>query len=180
MSEVLLGSISIFAGNFAPRGYAFCQGQFLPINQNTALFSLLGTNYGGNGQTTFALPNLSGRVIVGAGNLLGGGSYAIGQAAGSESVTLLNGQMPLHTHSVLSNGSTASATNTSPAAGYPANSGSGRGGGGTPNYATVNDGTLMASNMISLAGGNQPHSNLQPYLVVNYIIALQGIFPSRN
>jgi microcystin-dependent protein len=164
-TEPFLGEIRAFGFNFAPRGWAQCNGQLLPINQNQALFSILGTTYGGNGQTTFALPNLPGRVPVHAGN-----GIQLGQAGGAQSVTLQNNQIG-HGHAV-----SASATaNAFAAAGnFPASAA-----GGGSLYGTSAD-TAMNAAVVSPAGGSQPHDNMQPYTVVNYCIALAGIFPSRS
>ena len=171
MSEPFLGEIRIFPYNFAPQGWAFCQGQVLPISQNTALFSLLGTTYGGNGQTTFALPDLRGRVPLGQGQGPGLSNYVLGQSGGAESATLSTSQLPAHTHPVVANSGTGS---------------TGRPGGAVPartasaTYAAAPDGTAMNAGMIGAAGGNQPFDLRQPYLALNPCIALQGIFPSRN
>lgn len=172
--EPFLSMIVLFGCNFAPRGWAFCQGQILPIAQNTALFSLLGTTYGGNGQTTFALPDLRGRVPIGFGQGPGLSSYALGQQGGSESVTLLLNQMPAHTHAFMA---TAEAGDTAdPTGAYPANTGA-----LDKEYklAPVNK-VAMNTAAVETKGGSQPHTNLQPYLALNYCIALEGIFPSRN
>ena len=166
--------------NFAANGWALCNGQLLPINQNTALFSLLGTYYGGDGRQTFALPNLQGRVPIHQGNGAGLSPYAIGAAAGTEDVTLQVTQMPSHNHLVgVSNqvGSVADPTNAVLAQG---NSGSNRDAVAVSNYVSTAATGTLAPTTISAAGGSQPHSNLQPYLCVNFIIALQGIFPSRQ
>lgn len=169
MSDPFIAEIKLFAGNFAPRGWAFCNGQILSIAQNTALFSLLGTTYGGNGQTTFALPDLRSRVPVHPGQGPGLSNVTLGQAAGSETVTLLQTQMPQHGHMV-------AATNGSAGASRPANNFLSAGG----SYANASDGTTMNPNMVQGAGGGQPHENRQPYLGLNFIIALEGIFPARN
>ncbi|MGH9628803.1 MAG: phage tail protein [Bryobacteraceae bacterium] len=174
MTEAFIGSIVLFAGNFAPRGWAFCQGQLLPIAQNAALFSILGTTYGGNGQTTFALPDLRGRAPIGAGQGPGLTPVTLGEAAGSETVALTAGQMPAHTHAVACD--SASAGNADPANSYPGNPGTLS---GAQLYGTAANAT-MAPNMITPAGGSQPFSIRQPYLGLNYIICLEGIFPSRN
>jgi microcystin-dependent protein len=174
MTEAYIGSIVLFAGNFAPRGWAFCQGQLLPIAQNSALFSILGTTYGGNGQTTFALPDLRGRAPIGTGQGPGLTNVALGQQAGSESVTLTVSQMPAHNHLVACDA--AAADNAVPTNNYPGNPGSLSGAtlyGPTPT-------ATMGPAMISAAGGSQPFSVQQPYLGLNYIICLEGIFPSRN
>ncbi|HUR23841.1 MAG TPA: tail fiber protein [Acidimicrobiales bacterium] len=169
MSEPFIAQIMMFGGNFAPRGWALCNGQILPIAQNTPLFSLLGTTYGGNGQTTFALPDLRGRVPVHTGQGPGLSNVVLGQAGGSEAVTLLQTQMPQHGHGV-------AASNSSAGASRPANNFLAAGG----SYATATDGTVMNPGMIQGSGGSLPHENRQPYLGVNFIIALVGIFPSRN
>ena len=166
MSEPFLAQIMLFGGNFAPRGWAFCSGQILSIAQNTALFSLLGTTYGGNGQTTFALPDLRGRVAVHPGQGPGLSAVTQGESSGTETATLLVTNMPAHSH--FPQATNAAATTSKPANAVPA-------GGGV--YATP-----AAVNMAATtpAGGSQPFSIRNPYLGVNYIIALEGIFPSRN
>jgi microcystin-dependent protein len=149
---------------FAPRGWALCSGQVLAIAQNQALFSLLGTTYGGNGQTTFALPDLRGRVP------LHFGTGTLGEAAGTETHTLLATELPTHTHTVVA--SSNAADSVSPAGAFWTNA-------GQTNFAGTANGT-MAANSVQVVGGSQPHNNLSPYLTVNFIIALQGVFPSRN
>ena len=174
MSQPFVGQLMLVAFNFAPRGYAEAAGQILPISQNTALFSLLGTFYGGDGKTNFALPDLRSRLAVGMGQGPGLTDRVIGEVSGSEVVTLLQTEMPAHTHPIGCDpapGSTTAAVNGAPA----------RLNGGTPYAAsgsTINQ--QMNQNMLSAAGGNFPHNNLQPYLALNWIIALQGVFPSRN
>lgn len=167
--EPFLGEIRLFPYTFAPRGWAFCQGQILGIAQNTALFSLLGTTYGGNGQTTFGLPDLRGRVAVSSGQGPGLSPYSLGQQGGTESVSLTQNQMPLHAHLV-------NASSVSPNASRPGNAFLAANG----PYQAAPDGTTMAPGMIQGTGGNQPHENRQPYTTLNYCIALEGIFPSRN
>jgi microcystin-dependent protein len=170
-STAFLGEIMLVPYNFAPRGWAFCQGQILSIAQNTALFSLLGTTYGGNGQTTFALPDLRGRCAISSGQGPGLSPYTLGEVTGSESVTLITTQMPLHSHIV--NAVDDDATSSLPDGHSLATI--------TPaGYASAMPNTTMDTRMIQGAGGNQPHQNLQPLLVLNYCIALQGIYPSRN
>lgn len=172
MSEPFLGEIRLFPYNFAPRGWAFCSGQLLSIAQSTALFSLLGTTYGGNGQTTFGLPDLRGRSALSSGTGPGLQTYDLGEVAGVETVTLITTQMPQHNHSVLASSTDSSAKN--PSGNIP-------GGTASPVYAAANTANnVMAPNMIGIAGGSQPHENRSPYLVLNYCIALEGIYPSRN
>lgn len=168
--EVFLGTIMLFGFNFTPRGWAICQGQLLSIAQNSALFSLLGTQYGGDGRTTFALPDLRGRVPLGFGQGPGLSDYPIGQLGGTEQVTLTSGQMPPHSHGV---NAAASATSKAPMNNLPAVSTGGSA------YGPTAAGT-MAAGMVQSAGNGQPHANMQPYLVANWCIALEGIFPSRD
>ncbi len=165
MATPFLGEIKIFTFNFAPRGWALCNGQILPINQNQALFSLLGTTYGGNGQTTFALPNLQGRMPVHV-----GGGIPLGQSGGAETETLLPAQMPGHSHAVKCSSNAGSATDPSNAY-WAVTPGSAYG--AAPNAA-------MAPQAIAATGGGQPHNNMPPYLALNFCIALQGIFPARG
>ncbi len=162
MSQPFIGQIKIFSFNFAPRGWALCNGQTLPIAQNQALFSLLGTTYGGNGTTNFLLPNLQGRVPMHVGNGL-----TLGQAAGNETVTLLTTQMPAHTHSV-------SASNAAPTLGPPTNNLWAQGA-----YSASTNGTMLPAD-ISNNGSGQGHENRSPFTVLSFCIALTGIFPSRN
>lgn len=167
MSEPFLGEIKIISWNFAPKGWAFCNGQFLPINQNQALFSLLGTMYGGNGQTTFALPDFRGRVPVHVGDGL-----IQGEKAGTASVTVNIQQLPTHNHfvDVTNNDATdANPTGTGLLAKPVANS-----------FGPFGNTTTMNAGIVGNVGGSQPHENRQPYLALNFIIALIGIFPSRN
>jgi microcystin-dependent protein len=173
MSEPFLGMIIIVPYNFAPRGWAFCNGQILPIAQNTALFSLLGTTYGGNGQTTFALPDLRGRVPNSSGQGPGLSSYDLGQVGGTESSTLTINQMPGHNHTVTAPASGEDATSSKPAGNYLGKTAS-------PIYSATTDNTLTAAIPSGNTGGSQPFSLLQPYLTLNFCIALEGIFPSRN
>jgi microcystin-dependent protein len=174
MSEPFLGEIRMTGWNFASRGWALCNGQLMSIAQNTALFSLLGTTYGGDGITTFALPNLQGRVPIHQGQGPGLTNRTIGEVGGAESVTLLQTQMPAHNHLV---SASQSADGTSPGNSFPGNDSR-----GTPLnvYNSTSDGTVMNPAMISSSGGNQPHDNMQPYLCVSFMIALEGIFPSRS
>ena len=168
--EPFIGQIMMFGGNFAPRGWAFCDGQLLPISQNTALFSLLGTTYGGDGRTTFALPDLRGRTPIHSGHGPGLSDYRQGSKGGQETVTLTVNQMPSHNHVVKANldeGTSDEVENN-----YLSNS-------STPLYSSSADGNLNTSSVVH-TGGGQAHSNMQPYLAIQYVIALQGIFPSRS
>ena len=168
MSEPFLSEIKIVSFNFPPKGWALCNGQLLPINQNQALFALLGTTYGGNGQTTFALPNLQGRLATHE-----GAGHTLGEAAGSSSVTISQQTMPAHFHFI-------NASQTDGDVNFPTNGVLAREVGNP--YRPPADGSLIALNpaMITSVGGSQPHTNLMPYLVLNFCIALQGIFPSPN
>lgn len=166
MATPFIGQISIFAGNFAPRGWAFCSGQLLAIAQNTALFSILGTTYGGNGQTTFALPDLRGRVPISAGQGPGLSPYQLGQIAGAENTTLLVNNLPAHSHGIAA--SSGDQTTNRPTNGYLA---------AGNRYSTTGNAAMAPT---ANAGAGQPFNNVQPYLTVNFIIALEGIFPSRN
>jgi microcystin-dependent protein len=173
MSEAYIGEIRIFAGNFAPQNWALCNGQLLSISQNTALFSILGTTYGGDGKTTFALPNLQSCVPVHQGQGAGLSPYVPGQRGGSETVTLNSQQMPQHNHTMgtLSAAGTAARPNTQ----LLAQSTSGNVYGPAPS-----DGSALNQAAIGMAGGNQPHPNIQPYLALTFIICLYGIFPPRS
>lgn len=166
MSTPFLSEIKIVSFNFAPKGWALCNGQLLPINQNQALFSLLGTTYGGNGQTTFALPDLRGQVPIHVGN-----GHTLGEEAGSTSVTLNILQLPTHIHSL-------QATNTTATLDFPGGNVLGKA--PISAYGPAARLTPMNAGTVGSVGGNQPHNNMMPYLVLNFIIALQGIFPSRN
>ncbi|MBO6738584.1 MAG: phage tail protein [Phycisphaerales bacterium] len=181
-----LGEIRMFAGNFAPRNWALCDGQLLPIAQYSALFSILGTTYGGDGRTTFGLPDLRGRFPMHPGHGPGLSSRQLGQKGGVEEVTLTTLQMPSHTHpastQVTSEASDSEGTLTNPEDAIPAKSGS-----GDPDWANENNANVelsdqmhSASTTIGHAGGNQAHDNMSPFNCVNFIICLQGIFPSRN
>jgi len=182
MNEPFVGGIYIVGFNFAPNGFQMCNGQLLSISQNTALFSLLGTTYGGNGTSNFQLPNLQGRVPIHQGQGAGLSPYVLGETLGVESVTLLSSQMPSHAHLVNANkeaGTTATPGSTTYLAAGPS-TGSGPNSSALKTYTiNANDATLHP-NSIAATGGNQPHENRQPMLVVNYIIAMVGIFPSRN
>ncbi|HVS40439.1 MAG TPA: tail fiber protein [Gemmataceae bacterium] len=175
MAEPFLAEIKLFAGNFAPRNYALCNGQILPISQNTALFSLIGTYYGGNGTSNFALPNLQGRAPIHQGQGPGLSQYVIGENGGEETVTLQTTQMPSHSHTPGCDG--AAGTQSSPTNSVWAATAGGR---GRPTVYAAAAGSTMNSAAVRPAGGGQPHNNMSPYLVVNFIIALQGVYPSRN
>lgn len=172
MSNPFLGQILLVPYNFSPRFWAFCNGQLLSIAQNTALFALLGTTFGGNGQTTFALPDFRSRVPIHPGQGPGLSPYVLGQQGGSESVTLTIPQMPAHNHIAQLHASGATGSDGSPTGNYLAEN----------NQYTNSTNTVMNANAVtnSIAGGSQPHPNIQPYLCINFIIALQGIFPSRS
>lgn len=171
MTQPYIGEIQVFGFNFNPRGWAFCNGATLPISQNTALFALLGTTYGGNGQTTFQLPNFAFRAPMEQGAGPGLSPRTLGETGGVQNVTLTPNQMPAHTHGF--SASSTAGTVASPLAAVPAPGASGRT--PPPRYATAAN-TLMGPS--GTAGGGQPHQNLQPYLGINFCIALQGIFPS--
>jgi microcystin-dependent protein len=176
MSQPFLGEIRMFGFNFAPRGWLLCNGQTLAISQYAALFSLLGTTYGGNGTSTFQLPNLQGQVPIHQGTG-GGGTYVMGETGGSSNVSLLANNMPIHTHLVNVDGN-ASGKNTP----------SGNFLGTVPPLAPVDNkvysagpaNATMAATAVGTAGGNVPHNNMQPFLVVNFCIAMVGLFPTRN
>lgn len=183
--EAFIGTVMLWGPNFAPRGWAFCQGQLMSISQNTALFSLLGTTYGGNGQTTFALPNLQGRVPVGAGQSPGTSTYVLGESAGTESVALTSAQMPQHSHTLAASNTDSASLTQAPAAGWTlgaAASVTGRPPVATPvqMYNASNISQPVQSAPTSVAGGGTPVPVIQPFQVLNYIICLEGIFPSRN
>jgi microcystin-dependent protein len=175
--EPFLGSLLLVPYNFAPQGWALCNGQLLPISQNTALFSLLGTTYGGDGVSTFALPDLRGRVPISAGQGPGLQNYSLGQSGGAESATLGVNQLPVHTHSV--NAVSSEATSTSPANNYLAASKGGSVTGGAI-YSSSQPNTTLNAGTIGPAGSGQPVDIRPPYLTFNWIIALQGIYPSRS
>jgi microcystin-dependent protein len=171
-----LGAIFIFAGSFAPRGYALCQGQLISISQNAALFSILGTTYGGDGVQTFALPDLRGRAPIGTGTGPGLQPVIAGQAGGSQNVSILTSNMPSHTHAL--NASTGSATQPLPTGNVLASIQDSTGAQSVAYLPASN--TTMAATAIGLTGGGLPVNVQNPYLGINYIIALQGVFPSRN
>lgn len=170
MAQPYVGEIRMFAGNFAPNGWMFCDGQLLPISENETLFQLIGTTYGGDGESTFALPDLRSRVPIHQGTGPGGSTYIIGEMAGVEQVTLTTQQIPAHSHPLLV--STAVANNSNPAGSVPGESPS------VTLYLEETPTTLMNASAITATGGSQPHNNVQPYQCINYIISLFGIFPS--
>ena len=179
--EGYIAEIRLFAGNFAPRNWAFCQGQIMSIAQNTALFSLLGTTYGGNGQTTFALPDFRGRVAVGTGQGPGLPSMTLGQVGGENTHTLITQEIPQHNHTVGASTSDANIGNPNGntlAVGQVTISGNTN---GVSMYVSgTNPNVQLNPQTGGFTGGSQPHNNMQPYLGMNYIICLFGIFPSRN
>lgn len=169
MSDQFVAEIRIFPFNFPPTGWAFCDGQLMPLSQNTALFSLLGTTYGGDGKSTFALPDLQGNAPMQPGQGQGLSLRDLGEMSGVESITLLVSEIPLHTHTY--QGTEEAANENNPGGNAPAN--------GVGMYAAPNNLTPMAFQTLSPAGGGLPHNNMQPYLTLNFCIALQGIFPQR-
>jgi microcystin-dependent protein len=173
MADPFVAEIRIFGFNFAPRGWAFCNGQLLPISQNTALFSLLGTTYGGNGTSNFALPNFQGNAPMHPGQGPGLSLHDLGETAGSETVTLLESEMPAHGHAL--NASQADGTSQSPVGERSAS-----GLGGVADYAAPSSLTQLSPQALQPAGGDQPHNNMQPYLALNFCIALQGVYPPRT
>lgn len=174
MADPFVAEIRIFAGNFAPTGWAFCNGQILPISQNTALFSLLGTTYGGDGKSTFALPNLQGRAPMQPGQGPGLSLRDLGETGGETTVTLLETEMPVHSHAMQANGFPASFQ--VPAA----NRTLARSGNGNAYKSGAGPTVNMAARTLGTAGGSLPHNNMQPFLGLTFIIALQGIFPPRG
>lgn len=176
MADPFVAEIRVFPFNFAPKGWAQCDGQLIAISQNTALFSLLGTTYGGNGKSNFALPNLQGAVPMHPGQGPGLSLHDLGESAGTDTVTLLQTEIPVHTHQAMANAGGQVSSNA-------VNTAWGSGGfGSLAMYATPPAGSLvnMSPQALAMAGNDQPHNNLQPYLVLNFCIALQGIFPPRG
>jgi microcystin-dependent protein len=185
MDNGYLGQVVLFGGNFAPLNWAFCQGQLLSIAQNTALFSILGTTYGGDGQTTFALPDLRGRVAVGTGAGPGLSPWDLGELQGNETIGLNTSQMPMHNHAVMVSNNTATSPNaTNTGTCYLAASTGSYGGDPLSVNMYYNDSVppadVLGNNSISSSGGSQPHQNIQPSLGLNYIICTEGIYPSRS
>ena len=160
-TDPFVGEVCLVAFNFAPRGWAFCNGQLLPIAQNTALFAILGTTYGGDGRTTFGLPNLQGRMLIGAGQGAGLSNRTIGETGGVETVNLLSSELPAHNHPATTPDNVVVR------------------GTGAAKYGLTTGKSTGASFTTEVAGGGLPHNNMQPYLALNYIIALQGVFPPR-
>lgn len=171
--DPFVAEIRIFPFNFAPRGWAWCDGQLLPLSQNTALFSLLGTTYGGNGKSNFALPDLQGRAPMHPGQGPGLSLHDLGETGGSPTVTLLESEIPSHPHGLMAQGAPAD-TNNPPQNMYS------RVIGATPYQTTVASLASMAGQALAPAGGDQPHNNMQPYLTFYFCIALQGVFPPRT
>lgn len=173
MSEPFIAEIRIFAGNFAPRGWAFCNGQLLPVAQNTALFSLIGTTYGGDGRTTTALPNLQGRAPMHPGRGPGLTARRLGEKGGIETVTLSEAQMPNHIHALMANPQPGNRPDPGGDRAYARTT-------GAAPYGAAANLTGMATQALLPAGRSQAHNNMQPFLAINYIIALVGLYPSRS
>lgn len=174
MADPFLAEIRIFPFTFAPKGWAWCDGQLMPISQNTALFALLGTVYGGDGKSTFALPDLQGRAPMHPGQGPGLSLHDLGESGGTETVTLLESEMPVHTHGVLAAPGILAGDNNIPVGNAFAKSSQGN------SYTPAANLTQMAFQTIAPAGGSQPHNNMMPYLTCYFNIALQGIFPPRG
>jgi microcystin-dependent protein len=173
MSNPFVAEIRIFPFNFAPKGWAFCSGQILPLSQNTALFSLLGTTYGGDGKSNFALPNMQGNVPMHPGQGPGLSLHDLGETGGSDTVTLLDSEMPIHSHTMTA---FASAGNRL----TPVGNSIARANGATPFVPGNPSHVTMSDSAVAPVGGDQPHNNMQPYLTLNFCIALQGVFPPRT
>ena len=172
MAQPYVGEIRMFGGNFPPVGWMFCDGQLLPISENETLFQLIGTTYGGDGESTFALPNLQSRIPIHMGTGPDGTTYVLAEAAGVESVTLTTQQIPNHTHPLLASADPANTLN-------PANNVLAGTATATP-YFNINPATPLSPQAVTPQGGSQPHENTQPFLCVNFIISLFGIFPSQT
>lgn len=173
MSDQYVGEIRMFAGKYAPKDWAFCDGSLLSINGNEMLYSLIGVTYGGDGQTNFKLPDLRGRIPISLGqNPQTGTTYAAGQAGGVEKVTLISDQLPAHTHAVNAQSSTTGAVDNPTNAFWA--------GSATKQYTKSNPNAVMSTNAIDAVGGGQPHDNMMPYLVVSFIIAVNGLYPSQG
>lgn len=180
MAEPFLGQIMIVGFNFAPVGWATCDGQLLPISQNTALFSILGTTYGGNGTTNFALPNLRDATPLHLGQGPGLSNYFLGQSGGTPTVTLTTSQLPQHTHTLTGDGSVSAFGTPAESVVFGATRGAKPGAVSVYGPSDANNPALLHASSISSSGSGQPHNNRQPYLGVMFVIALQGIYPSRN
>lgn len=182
MADQFVAEIRIFPFNFAPTGWAMCNGQLLPISQNTALFSLLGTTYGGDGKSTFALPDLQGNAPIQQGQGAGLSDYFLGQASGSDTITLLDTEMPMHNHSfsaTTSQGTTQSSSGSQLAEGFAGSKGASSLANCYSTHANLAT-TALSFMSLSVAGSSFPHNNMMPYLTLNYCIAMQGIFPPRS
>ncbi len=175
MAQPYVGEVRMFGGNFAPAGWMLCQGQLLPISENDTLFNLIGTTYGGDGQETFALPDLQGRAPIHQGTSSSGTTYTIGEKAGVEQVTLSTQQIPVHTHAPLATNQGPVNLPTGALLGIPNSAPA-----GTNIYGSDVPLQALNANMVQSAGGSQPHENMQPFLVVNFIISLFGVYPSQN
>jgi microcystin-dependent protein len=173
MADPFVAEIRIFPFNFAPKGWAFCNGQILPLSQNTALFSLLGTTYGGDGKSNFALPDLQGSTPMHPGQGPGLSLHDLGEQGGSETVTLLESEIPLHTHNLMAQSTPLGGTT------LPDGNSLNRPGSGNLYSASAANQVQMADQTLAHTGGDQPHNNMQPYLALNFCIALQGVFPPR-
>jgi microcystin-dependent protein len=174
MADPFVAEIRIFPFNFAPKGWAFCDGQILPLSQNTALFSLLGTTYGGDGKSNFALPNMQGNAPMHPGQGPGLSLHDLGETGGSDTVSLLESEIPSHSHQLMSVAGFAGTNND------PTNEVLAKGDAGLQPYASPGALVNMADSAIAPAGGDQPHNNMQPYLTLNFCIALQGVYPPRT
>lgn len=173
MAQPYIGEIRMFGGNFAPAGWMFCEGQILPISENDTLFQLIGTTYGGDGESTFALPDLRGRVPIHSGTSSSGTTYTLAETGGAEEITLTHNQIPAHTHNLTATADladTASPSNAIFSTNPP----------GSKMFSSAAPATALNSSAIANAGGSQPHTNFQPYLCVNFIISLFGVFPSQT
>jgi len=173
MADPFVAEIRIFPFNFAPKGWAWCDGQLLPLSQNTALFSLLGTTYGGDGKSTFALPDLQGRAPMHPGQGPGLSLHDLGETGGSETVTLLESEIPAHTHALRAQSTTGTKST-------PSGNSLARTSGATPYIPPAGALNPMSAQSLAPAGGDQPHNNLMPYLTFYFCIALQGVFPPRS
>jgi microcystin-dependent protein len=179
MSSPFLAEVTMFGFNFPPKGWAFCDGQLLPISQNTALFSLLGTNYGGDGKSTFGLPNIQGIAVVGQGQSPGTSQYFIGETTGAQNVTLLQTELPSHNHGFTAQtvqGTSQTANGNQLAKAFVG----AKTAGFTGNYMTANAVNTGMPQATSMTGSSFPHNNMQPYLTLNFCIAMQGVFPPRG